>query len=872
MSSSTPDASKPSRNEFRPAAEFRPYHDRSHDGLWLTISVILHVGVLLALWLTPLRQIILPPSDPQEFQVVARAEKIEEMVEYYRERESEVLRNQLEDLFEAEQEMIDILDERDQEYEELSKDLSEQAPQKALAAQKEALAAQQKALDAEAKALAEQAELTQARQQFQAATTREEKDQAQKKAQDKINQTIAAQAAAGEALAAVGDAQRKARQALAFADPQYQAARAAQAQAENAQTQASSTQDQSNEDQEKAQEAWWKARNSRSDLESAQRSLEGHEKRLTDTHKRVEREAQSLADAKKRLEEANAKSAEQQQKLAETEQAAKQARQDAAEADKQAAEARKTAEAARTTTRPKGDRKADETAKSLASKAKTVQRAAESAAAKVESANRSLQSARTDAEKKAQEVPKAQARLDEAHKGVKDQEAKLAEARERLAAAQAKANEAAKGDKDLEAQTARNQQDARKLQEAARAAQQEAIAALEKAMKSQEQPSTLVQKPQVPRPTRPQKPDLSKADIAQLYEQAVQTEQRVAEVYRHVHATEVAMIRNVPKADSLAETILPKTERPAMNKDLLTGKVQTASGVEAHKQEVQRAEQEVDSMVAAAYRLLDKARNMREEEGGEGGMSGSLASIKAESARQAQLRELAAEDESNRHKDVSAAMQGGAAKPAAPEGAAAKPAVSGDGDGKKPAPAVDNHPWPIRGKDPKVLPARRIIARADAHAADHWVYVDSWYTIGPFPNPRRRNIDTQFPPESVIDLDATYPGKDGRLLKWRFLKSPKADIPPNDDEPYGIYYAYTELYFEEAMDLHIAVGSDDNSRLWIEGQLVWTSGRQLKPWRADEGYRTVHFRKGLNRILYRVENGWKETRYSLLICMKPVKR
>ncbi|HOD81219.1 MAG: hypothetical protein BWX88_01165 [Planctomycetes bacterium ADurb.Bin126] len=871
MSSSTPDANKPSPSEFR------LYHDRNHDGVWLAVSVLLHVGVLLALWLTPLRQILLPPTDPQEFQVVARADKIEEMVEYYRDRESEVLRNQLEDLFEAEQEMIDILDQRDEEYEELAKDLSEQAPQKALAAQKEALAAQQKALEAEAKAKAEQAELAQAKRQELAAATREEKDQAQKKAHEKTNQVIAAQAAAGEALAAVGDAQRKARQALAFAAAQYEPARSAQQKAEDAQKQASATQDQANENQEKAQETEWKARHARNELESAQRSLEGNEKRLADTHKRVERENQALADAKKRVDDANAKVTEQQQKLADTEQAAKQAGQDATDAEQAAKDAKKAADAARTPEKPKGDRKADETARSLASKAKTAQRAAESAAAKIESARKTLQLARTDAEKKAQEVPKAQARVEQAHQGVKDQEKKIAEARERLAAAQAKADLANKTDKDSEAQTAKDQQDAHKLQETAKADQQQAIAALEKAMKSQEQPSTLVQKPQVPagqqvpKPTRPQKADLSKADIAQLYDRAVQAEQRVAEAYRHVQATEVAMIRNIPKADSLAQTVLPKTERPELNKGLLTGKVQTASGVEAHKQEVQRAEQEVDSMVAAAYRLLDKARGMREEEGGEGGLSGSLASIKAESARQAQLRELAAEDESNRHKDVSAAMQAGAAKPAASEGNQANPTPAGPGEGGK-KPAYDNNPWPIRGRDPKVLPARRIIARADAHAADHWVYVDSWYTIGPFPNPRRRNIDTQFPPESVIDLDATYPGKDGRLLKWKFLKCPRADIPPNDDEPYGIYYAYTELFFEEAMDLHIAVGSDDNSRLWIEGQLVWTSGRQLKPWRADEGYRTVHFRKGLNRILCRVENGWKETRYSLLICMKPVKR
>ena len=39
-------------------------------------------------------------------------------------------------------------------------------------------------------------------------------------------------------------------------------------------------------------------------------------------------------------------------------------------------------------------------------------------------------------------------------------------------------------------------------------------------------------------------------------------------------------------------------------------------------------------------------------------------------------------------------------------------------------------------------------------------------------------------------------------------------------------------------------------------------------YRIDEGLRKVHFKQGLNRILYRVENGWHSTDFSLVISLR----
>jgi hypothetical protein len=184
------------------------------------------------------------------------------------------------------------------------------------------------------------------------------------------------------------------------------------------------------------------------------------------------------------------------------------------------------------------------------------------------------------------------------------------------------------------------------------------------------------------------------------------------------------------------------------------------------------------------------------------------------------------------------------------------------------------------------FPGRRIATRG---TSARWIFADSWHILGPFDNTGRKNLATKFTPEQIVDLNATYRGKNGVPIRWEFQQSATPNVRPHLDgynaarrDParkpadnymenlqYIIYYAYTELWFEEACDLKVAIGSDDFSKVWIESQLVWESGKNLKAWQINEGVRTVHFKAGLNRVLYRVENGNNLTEFSLVLAMQP---
>ena len=145
------------------------------------------------------------------------------------------------------------------------------------------------------------------------------------------------------------------------------------------------------------------------------------------------------------------------------------------------------------------------------------------------------------------------------------------------------------------------------------------------------------------------------------------------------------------------------------------------------------------------------------------------------------------------------------------------------------------------------------------------MFVNTWYTIGPFPNEGRRHIHTKFPPETLIDLDATYIGKNNRQVRWHFVQSRDKLVVPHDQEEYAIFYAFTEIYSDIERDVWVAVGSDDKANVWINDMPVWISGDQLKGWNPNEGYRKVRLQAGNNRVLYRVENGWNNMGFSLCI-------
>lgn len=182
--------------------------------------------------------------------------------------------------------------------------------------------------------------------------------------------------------------------------------------------------------------------------------------------------------------------------------------------------------------------------------------------------------------------------------------------------------------------------------------------------------------------------------------------------------------------------------------------------------------------------------------------------------------------------------------------------------------------------DPNIIPGNIVDFSGESGVPARWMYLSSWYVIGPFDNPNRVNLTRKFAPESTVDLNAAYIGRNGERVRWQFIQTDnnpetkdwngakgrrQSMLQPPGDPAYTIWYGYTEVFFDRECDLWLGTGSDDRSDIWINDMHVWNSSNELKSWSINEGFRKVHFRKGRNRVLVRLENGWHTMGYSVCI-------
>ncbi len=154
------------------------------------------------------------------------------------------------------------------------------------------------------------------------------------------------------------------------------------------------------------------------------------------------------------------------------------------------------------------------------------------------------------------------------------------------------------------------------------------------------------------------------------------------------------------------------------------------------------------------------------------------------------------------------------------------------------------------------------------------VYMNSWYILGPFDGVSAASLQEIYPPEvgggAGVDLDAAYEGFRGRVLQWQYQTSAAYPFVPQPRAENAVYFAYTEVMVDEAREVWLEIGADDDSKLWLNDELVWTSGIGNKPWYRQpfytlkddinklnlvEGTQRVKLRAGRNSLLLKLYNG-----------------
>jgi hypothetical protein len=320
--------------------------------------------------------------------------------------------------------------------------------------------------------------------------------------------------------------------------------------------------------------------------------------------------------------------------------------------------------------------------------------------------------------------------------------------------------------------------------------------------------------------------DPAKLGIFALYEMATNIELNCVGADRQMKAVELARIQSIDLSEAFDSTRIPLPVRPQINRDVFARPAGAIGNewVNALRQELYRIRAETADMVSSVRRMEDIAAGLVGDR-----LPGSVVLLGS---------------------DLS--VNGGGLRK---WGASAGPSLS----------PLDVFPSDEGNMPANFLPptARKMMEGGEK---TDWMALDTWYIIGPFPNPKREYMDKKFPPESVIDLDAVYVGKNSARLQWEWTQaSPYWPVAPRVTDSYAIWYGYTEVWSDKDQTKICLFGSDDYSKVWVNGELIYTSGKDPHHWIPDRGLQKVLFKKGPNPVLLKLENAGGTTGFSVCI-------
>ena len=114
---------------------------------------------------------------------------------------------------------------------------------------------------------------------------------------------------------------------------------------------------------------------------------------------------------------------------------------------------------------------------------------------------------------------------------------------------------------------------------------------------------------------------------------------------------------------------------------------------------------------------------------------------------------------------------------------------------------------------------------APVDLAHHYGFLLDWQLIGPFDNHGGKGFAVAYPPETEIDLAASYDTPSGKV-SWK---------PHHTDDPYGkvdlntaigkhmgcVGYAVAEFQSDRDQPVELRLGSENANKIWLNGKLLF---------------------------------------------------
>ncbi len=378
----------------------------------------------------------------------------------------------------------------------------------------------------------------------------------------------------------------------------------------------------------------------------------------------------------------------------------------------------------------------------------------------------------------------------------------------------------------------------------------------------------------------PTESDFEEMETAELYETIQEMTERLDEVFAENKAAELAEFKQISLDQAKEQVYVPKTDPgPDLAESLKHNQPNSSEEFQSFNEALNQAVQSSERIARQAESRLNSASRAESSEGKASQTADQLRQALSQTATLKARMAMAGSNmgrQDGNLQDLRSLMQQSYVSESRSGGSddmmRAGLNTSYDSVSFLGADRSQNNPSGIRLDSRKTfaqaLPGRRFDRDSSRKG---WIFVDTWYIIGPWDLPRGREFEQSFPPETLVDLDATYEGKQhpatkqAMHLRWRFVQSGSLRIKPPDELSSTVYFAYTEIFCENAMDVVVAVASDDRAKLWINDLVVFQDVG-LSGWQLDEGFRRVLLKPGYNTLLLRLENGPAVANFSVLMC------
>jgi hypothetical protein len=173
----------------------------------------------------------------------------------------------------------------------------------------------------------------------------------------------------------------------------------------------------------------------------------------------------------------------------------------------------------------------------------------------------------------------------------------------------------------------------------------------------------------------------------------------------------------------------------------------------------------------------------------------------------------------------------------------------------------------------KVHLGQHVASADNANKAGEWMAFRKWYYIGPYAyasgTRTLESLDHAYPPEIEVDLDAVDIGKGGKTLRWKYKPMTQVRMEPYGDDfaAQSLWYFYTEFHSDAERTAWLNFASDDYGVAFLNGEKIYSSGTERRPWVIldQRHFAEVELRKGVNRLLFKLDNAKGTTGFTALI-------